>query len=405
MKSHTQNPHGGLIFKCVYLALCYLALAPSTGFSGSYEVPQLSGWYDYGYAPGKLSMPPTGNEREQDWHNTWPGHEDMFLTPSSCTSIGQALVIDCTQSSCGGGFTCRRDVQCDEGTYLVGNLCYRDDDKICRSGGIGNPCEPSTGNKYQVEADYNGIDISIVRTYNSNNQRDLGFGVGWTMPFGKRLIIGSNGDSIGLERETGRTEAWALVAGIWGGGSNTIFDITESAGNYIVRNKSNNHTETYNSEGKLVEESSAKGKTTTYTYTTDGLLQEVTNHFGHKLALTWEEQPNSVAGYRIITITNSYYSGDPNDPYEGPVDGKYSYSYDTDNNLETVTFPDGATKTYHYENVNFPNHLTGITDENNKRFATFDYDASGRAISTEHAGEEAENPLYPPQEKYQIQYQ
>ena len=67
-------------------------------------------------------------------------------------------------------------------------------------------------------------------------------------------------------------------------------------------------------------------------------------------------------------------------------------AYDASNNLSTITFADSTVRTYHYNEpantsgANLPNHLTGITDENNVRFATYQYDTQGRAITTEHAG-------------------
>lgn len=57
--------------------------------------------------------------------------------------------------------------------------------------------------------------------------------------------------------------------------------------------------------------------------------------------------------------------------------------------LETVTYSDGKTLTYHYEDTNAINRfaLTGITDENGHRYATWAYDATtGRALSSQHAG-------------------
>jgi len=63
----------------------------------------------------------------------------------------------------------------------------------------------------------------------------------------------------------------------------------------------------------------------------------------------------------------------------------WTYRYDTNNNLEFVDNPDGTTKQYHYEDVNFPNALTGITDERGLRFATWAYDSQGRAILSTHA--------------------
>jgi len=77
-----------------------------------------------------------------------------------------------------------------------------------------------------------------------------------------------------------------------------------------------------------------------------------------------------------------------------PSGGIYSYAYSTttpDANLTSITYPDGKVKTYVYgelaytAKVSQPNALTGIIDENNVRYATFQYDASGRAVSTEHA--------------------
>lgn len=69
-----------------------------------------------------------------------------------------------------------------------------------------------------------------------------------------------------------------------------------------------------------------------------------------------------------------------------PAGGVYRYTYDVNKNLTSVTYPDGSSKTYHYENASLPQALTGITDENGSRFATYTYDAQGRATSSEHAG-------------------
>ena len=44
-------------------------------------------------------------------------------------------------------------------------------------------------------------------------------------------------------------------------------------------------------------------------------------------------------------------------------DGVYRYAYDANFNLSTVIKPDTNAITYHYEDPNFINALTGITDE------------------------------------------
>jgi len=76
------------------------------------------------------------------------------------------------------------------------------------------------------------------------------------------------------------------------------------------------------------------------------------------------------------------------------------------NNLTKVLFPDATTRLYYYNEASLvnggsacsgttpagsglghlPNSLTGITDEDGTRFATWKYDCQGRATSSEHAG-------------------
>ena len=63
-------------------------------------------------------------------------------------------------------------------------------------------------------------------------------------------------------------------------------------------------------------------------------------------------------------------------------------------NLTQITYPDGTTKIFHYEyNDGSPaptpgayNLLTGITDRNGGRYATYGYDAHRLARTSEHAG-------------------
>ena len=68
-----------------------------------------------------------------------------------------------------------------------------------------------------------------------------------------------------------------------------------------------------------------------------------------------------------------------------PDNQTYVYGYDSNGRLMSVSYPNsGGVRAYHYEDANFPNVLTGITDANGDRFATWAYDTSGRAISSEH---------------------
>lgn len=62
------------------------------------------------------------------------------------------------------------------------------------------------------------------------------------------------------------------------------------------------------------------------------------------------------------------------------------YLYNAAGLLTQITYPNNTQRTYHYEDTTFTKHLTGITDERGVRYATWKYDAQGRAISSEHAG-------------------
>jgi len=76
-----------------------------------------------------------------------------------------------------------------------------------------------------------------------------------------------------------------------------------------------------------------------------------------------------------------------------PDNKTIQYGYDDNDNLTSVTYPDDTPddsqdnpkKEYHYEDSRFPYHLTGISNENGVRYATWVYDSSGRAILSEHA--------------------
>ena len=81
--------------------------------------------------------------------------------------------------------------------------------------------------------------------------------------------------------------------------------------------------------------------------------------------------------------------------YEGPgrlktiVDtdaGVTTLRYDALLNLAEIAWSDLTTRKFVYSGSSFDWTLTGVIDESDSRYATFGYDTSGRAVSTEHAG-------------------
>lgn len=89
----------------------------------------------------------------------------------------------------------------------------------------------------------------------------------------------------------------------------------------------------------------------------DDQLTSISNEVGEKLSFTYED------GILEKVDTPS---------------GSYLYVIN-DGLLQSVTFPDGFIRSYHYENLQFPSALTGITNEAGVRYVEWEYDDVGRA--------------------------
>jgi YD repeat-containing protein len=134
--------------------------------------------------------------------------------------------------------------------------------------------------------------------------------------------------------------------------------------------------ETYNTAGQLTAIVNPADLAQTLTYDGSNRRATVTDSLGR--SLTYAYDTNS----HIATITD-------------PSGGIYTYTYDSNNNLKSVTYPDTHTRTYLYgeaanvsatpaSGVSYTHALTGIIDENGNRYASWTYDAQGRATSSEH---------------------
>lgn len=331
------------------------------------------------------------------WITQWlqPGQS---LPSSGCWAGSPAYIAGVERFNLGlidtGGVNVmtRRDrgVSCPAGSSASGNACITNTQPpVNKQGGceaegndepVGNPCSPATGNKYQAETDYaaSGGGMAFTRHYNSLGSQDLRLGFGWTSSFQKRLE--TFGSSLIVRRADGRGEQWQETGGVWQGDADTKLLLAADATGYTLT-LPNGDTERYNLSGKVLSETTTSGQTTTYGYDTFGRVSTVTGPFGHVVTLFYD------ADGRLSTMT---------DP-EGEV---YIYAYDANRNLVQVTYPDSTQRVYHYEDTNYPNHLTGITDENGDRFATYAYDADGKALSTGHA--QTDNGA--PQEQFTLVY-
>lgn len=249
---------------------------------------------------------------------------------------------------------------------------------------MGNPCDITTGNKYQTEIDFQIVDNipKFVRYYNSLDavyyplhHKNNNLGIGWSSNLSaKKLSI--EADIIFAMRGDGKGFAFKHDGNNWVSDDDVKLTLITTENGYSITD--NTTIETYDNNGYLVTENN-NNNIMRYEYN-NNLISRVIGAYGHSIKFSY----NSDNTIKSITTPNNE---------------NYYYEYDN-NNLVKITYPDGSFRIYHYEDNNFPNNLTGITNQNGVRFATYDYDGRGYVISTEHA--QTSNTA--PQEKYTFSY-
>jgi RHS repeat-associated protein len=249
-----------------------------------------------------------------------------------------------------------------------------------------NPINPAwRGNKIQRETDYNGVGafpLHFVRTYNSRAARVAGLTSGfdsaiagtWTHTYQRALQRFAAADNTGnnsvqsaaVFRPDGKIVVFNPSGSDWVTAAPHVADtLTHQPDGTWRYLSAEDDTETYSAAGKLTAITNRAGLTQTLSYDINGRLSQVTDSFGRTLTFTYDTNG------RLATLTD-------------PGSGVTQYAYDSQSNPITVTYPGGGIRSYHYDNAAYPKALTGITDENAQRTATYTYDTQGRAIFSEH---------------------
>lgn len=263
-----------------------------------------------------------------------------------------------------------------------------------------HPIAFGTGNKVLRESDIIQTELDSLtfsRTYNSTSSVNTDYlGKQWRGTYSRNLnIVGNN---LYAMRSGGKIYSFTKVGNVWQPDADISDKLTQQVDSngvttgwtYII--DATSEIESYDTNGKLVAITNRAGLSQTMRYScsnlslscsvptpssiaqSDGLLIQVSDSFGKSIYFTYD------SANRIKTMTD-------------PSGGIVTYAYDsTTNNLTSVTYPDGKVKTYLYgeaahvsttsnSGVSYANALTGIIDENGKRYANYNYDASGRAYS------------------------
>jgi YD repeat-containing protein len=235
---------------------------------------------------------------------------------------------------------------------------------------VGNPISVTSGEKLQVESDWKdggAHPLDFVRNYRSGGvASDARLGSHWSHNYTARLIVNAdnavvhlgNGDFTPFTRANA-TSPWLADSG--------VDTLVEQSGGVVFTSASDESRWLFDSDARLVSIAQRNGWTYSLSYSQDRLAS-VTNAFNRVLQLGYD------ASGRLASVTPPGASG--------PI----AFSYDSANRITGASYPGGTSKGYVYENASYPNALTGLIDESGQRFATFGYDAIGRANSTVHAG-------------------
>ncbi len=252
-----------------------------------------------------------------------------------------------------------------------------------------NPIVAGIGSKYQKETDFTvrkSGGVYFVRSYNSLAfDRISNIGLRWTHNYSKR-VDEADGNAL-VYQGNGQVFDFNEVAGVWQGDPDTVGSLLETVDQHGNREGwhytgTNDDSEFYNAAGQLTNISGAQGVSQILSYnlaTSEGgddnpaTLDKVVDSHGNELLFSYDSRK------RINRLVDT--NGE-----------SYLYSYDAKSNLESITYPDDTPtntdnpkRIYHYEDVDHPHALTGISDENGNRFSTWAYDSKGLAISSEHA--------------------
>ncbi|MES9994180.1 MAG: DUF6531 domain-containing protein [Candidatus Thiodiazotropha sp.] len=271
-----------------------------------------------------------------------------------------------------------------------GQLCPPKEvpEKDCKESNtpLSNPIDCATGQKIQTETDYQGVGtdpLHYSRVYQSPLSDDPNSNPTSGMPWlnvsqpGFSIETFEDGAQLGLFT-LGHKVMRTLFSPSGGGGwsSNPYMDpigmVAGTGGGRSISYKSKVYQ--LNAAGQTVAKEESGIQRYTYSYNAAGLVSEIRNRFGAFLQFTYN------ADDRLILLTDQ-------------AGSEIHYTYDALGNLHEVIYPDATPgnlsdnprRIYQYENSGLPYHLTGIIDESGLQVASFDYDASGRGVLSEHA--------------------
>jgi YD repeat-containing protein len=274
--------------------------------------------------------------------------------------------------------------------------------------GVGDPIFPLTGAmKETISTGFALRGADLIFTYDTTRQLsgllygDLpSLGSLWSSSLHRRLTVGSGALTITAYRGNGSVVTFALRNGVYVPDANVADRVVSFAGGYYYTDSQRNQLEKYNAIGQLVNIGGSDGSSLSFSYSAaesatapaEGYLLQVTDDSGRFLRFEYLLPPGSDS----VTATRGLISKVTNSNGQSIVLG-YSPSF----KLTSVTWADGKSLQFLYENAALPWAMTGAIDENGGRFSTWSYDSQGRAVARASAlGSNAYSVSYTEAPKY-----
>lgn len=259
----------------------------------------------------------------------------------------------------------------------------RDEGQPRRCNSRGNPINVLTGYKHQTEVDSEGV-LPFKRYYQHTPA-----GSTWSHDYSQRLEITlmpnpSLDDHVLWRRDDGQG---ITFRGTPSTGWQTQTDIPVGLFSTVGPSGAVSSWEVHSRDGVIRH------------FDQDGRLLSVVSRDGLAINVTYNNDIKTVADLKTGKQLQLSYATGSYEQLESLVNSAgeaFIYEYSPEGMISRVILPDATpedltdnpTRVYHYENTNFPEALTGITDENGIRYVTWGYDVKGRAVSSDRAGAE-----------------
>ncbi len=273
----------------------------------------------------------------------------------------------------------------------------------------GNPIKFANGQKIEVHTDFMGRGINplkVVRSFDSFASGNMGFGPGWSTSLGKNLVEETNPTVKKIKLGNGKQYSLTYKSN---------FVLSNGLSRAVYSNRDCTDPQDVSSCGNMY---GFYNQGAQFVLVTGGSQQDTFDYLGRIIRTTYSTKPDDV----MLDSTGevmAYTSYGPHKSYSYGNSNKYqvtsithtsgrrllinwangrissildnnnnetTYVYDSNARLKTVTYPNGDTKGYYYEDTNYSNYLTGVS-LNGIRYSWFEYNSIGKATVSKHAND------------------